>query len=129
MYQSFQDAAKAELKWKFMALKIQISDKEKPKIIAISIHLQVLEKELQNKFHFSRQKKTKVREKIYGTKKKHKREQSSPLERLKNSKQLIKKKREINTIKTKFQVLLMLRNNRILRKMFRKNFVQIKFTT
>ena len=40
MYQSFQDAAKAELKWKFMALKIQISDKEKPKIIAISIHLQ-----------------------------------------------------------------------------------------
>ena len=44
MYQSFQDAAKAELKWKFMALKIQISDKEKPKIIAISIHLQILEK-------------------------------------------------------------------------------------
>ena len=54
----------------------------------------------------------------------------SPLERLKNSKQLIKKKREItNTIKTKFQVLLMLRNNRILRKMFRKKFVKIKFTT
>ena len=54
----------------------------------------------------------------------------SPLERLKNSRQLIKKKREItNTIKTKFQVLLMLRNNRILRKMFRKKFVKIKFTT
>ena len=54
----------------------------------------------------------------------------SPLERLKNSKQLIKKKREItNTIKTKFQELLMLRNNRILRKMFRKKFVKIKFTT
>ena len=59
-----------------MALKIQISDKEKPKIIAISIHLQILEKKLQNKFHFSRQKKTKVRKKIYGTKTKHKREQS-----------------------------------------------------
>lgn len=70
MYQSFQDAAKAELKWKFMALKIQVSDEEKPKIIAISI--QNLEKELQNKFHFSRQKKTKVRRKFYGTKKKHK---------------------------------------------------------
>ena len=54
----------------------------------------------------------------------------SPLERLKNSRQLIKKKREItNTIKTKFQELLMLRNNRILRKMFRKKFVKIKFTT
>lgn len=95
MYQSFQDAAKAELKWKFMALKIQISDKEKPKIIAISIHLQNLEKELQNKFHFSRQKKTKVRRKFYGTEKKHKREQSKSFGKTKKQ-QIINKEKKGN---------------------------------
>ena len=98
MYQSFQDAAKAELKWKFMALKIQISDKEKPKIIAISIHLQNLEKELQNKFHFSRQKKTKVRRKFYGTEKKHKREQSKSFGKTKKQ-QIINKEKKGNKVR------------------------------